>query len=271
MGHFNAWSNPSLAGEEDARRMSEFLEERSGRPDQQQVNRAVCELLAPQPGECLLEVGSGTGTVARRAADMQAEASVYGVDLSPHFAVFARRRVDEQSRGQRVHFLAGDGKALPWRDACFDAAWGVRLLLHLEEPEAVVAEMLRVVRPGGRIVLADWDFETVVLDHPDRELTRRILHWRSDHHGGDNWSGRKILRRMQQAGLRDIRMFPLTIVTQDESSALTLSLWRAAEVACQGGEITPAEQETWVGLSKERIAGGQFFASITYFLAKGYR
>jgi hypothetical protein len=117
----------------------------------------------------------------------------------------------------------------------------------------------------------DWDFDTVVVDHPDRELTRRLLHWRADHHGGNNWSGRQLLGHMIAADLRDVTVTPVVTVARDEDSALTQSLWRAAEVARDGGAITPAERDRWVSELKARIAAGRFFASIVYFIVRGER
>ena len=99
--------------------------------------------------------------------------------------------------------------------------------------------MARVVKPGGRIVLMDWDFETVTVMYPDRELTRRLLHWRCDHHSGDNWSGRCLLGHALAAGLRDVTVIPVATVARDEAAALTGSLFRAAEVARDGAASRP--------------------------------
>jgi ubiquinone/menaquinone biosynthesis C-methylase UbiE len=272
MSHTNAWSDPSRAGAEDAARMAEFLEERSARPDQLQVNHAVCEALAPQPGEQLLEVGSGTGAVCRLAAPYTIPGGhVTGIDISPEFASVARKLAFAANLATQASYVASQAQRLPFREGSFDAAWAVRLLLHVPEPQAVVIEIARVVRPGGRLVLADWDFETVTVDHSDRELTRRLLTWRTDHHGGDNWSGRQLWRRARLAGLERISVTPVVILATDESAALTQSLWRAAEVALQGDCITATEHEAWVSEIKSRLADGSYFASIVYFIVKGWK
>ena len=121
------------------------------------------------------------------------------MDVAPEMVVAARVLAGQQTH---VRFEVGAGAALPAEDATYDAAFGARLLLHVADPVPVVAEMARVVKPGGRVVLMDWDFETVTVSHPDRELTRRLLHWRCDHHSGDNWSGRRLLGYASAAGLR---------------------------------------------------------------------
>jgi ubiquinone/menaquinone biosynthesis C-methylase UbiE len=273
MSRHDAWSNPSAVSPDDAARMAEFLEERAQFPDQIDLNTRLLATLAPGPAERVLEVGSGSGALCRMvAAAMGSHALVAGVDIASDMAAAARARIDNHDRSAPTpHFLAGRAERLPHATASFDAAFAARLLLHVEDRAAVVHEMARVVRSGGRVVLMDWDFETVAVDHPDRALTRRILNWRTDHRGGDNWSGRQLLGDMVAAGLRDVHVQPVAQVARDERCALTGSLWRAAAFCLEAGAITAAEHDTWVGELKARIAAGRFCASIVYFIVRGVR
>ena len=116
----------------------------------------------------------------------------------------------------------------------------------------------------------DWDFETVAVDHPDRELTRRMLHWRTDHHGGDNWSGRQLWRRMVAAGLKQQTVYPWVGVAHQETDGLTQTLIRTAQVARDGGAISSVEHDSWVADLQQRIQDGTFFASIVYFIVRGF-
>jgi hypothetical protein len=59
-------------------------------------------------------------------------------------------------------------------------------------------------------------------------------------------------------------------VACSEEDGLTQSLWRAAQVACQAGAISPAESDAWLGELKERLRKGSFFASVAYFIVKGF-
>ena len=263
------WSNPSAISPEDAARMAAFLEDRAARPDQILVNTALRDALSPQPGERILEVGCGSGALCRLVAPgLLPDGELLGVDVAPEMVAAARALAGQQTH---LRFEVGAGAALPVEDATYDAAFGARLLLHVADPVPVVAEMARVVKPGGRVVLMDWDFETVVVSHPDRELARRLLHWRCDHHSGDNWSGRRLLGHALAIGLRDLTVIPVTTVAWDEAAALTGSMFRAAEVARDGGAITPAEHDAWVGELKRQLTVGQFLASITYFIVRGRR
>ena len=270
MSHSNTWADPSRAGAHEVAQMAAFLEERSRCPDMQQVNVALCEHLAPQPGERVLEVGSGSGALCRLMAPrLQSGGQIVGVDISPHFHAEARKYAQQTGISEFISYTAAAGECLPYEDAVYDAAFAARLLLHAHDPQAVVREMARVVKPGGRVLALDWDYDSLVVDHPDRELTHRLLTWRSDHHGGDNWSGRQLWRWMSAADLGQLSVHPIVTVALSESENLTQSLWRAAEVAQQGGAITPEERQAWVGELKARIRSGTFFASIVYFLGRG--
>jgi ubiquinone/menaquinone biosynthesis C-methylase UbiE len=263
VSHRNAWANPSRLGAEAAERMAAFLEQRSQLADQIELNRALLSAVDLQPGERVLEAGCGSGALARMAAgSLAAEIQLVAMDISPHLLDYARR-VDAQNK---VAYLAGDVQRLPVASGSFDAAIAARLLLHVTDPLPVVCELARAVRPGGRMALMDWDFETLAVDHPDRELTRRLLHWRNDHHGGNNWSGRQLLRLAFQANLQEPKVIPVTSVARDEHANLTHSLLRAAEVARDGGAISSQEYDRWVGLLRERLQEGTFFASMDYFI-----
>jgi SAM-dependent methyltransferase len=268
------WADPASATPSDLARMAAQLEDRAGRPDQVQVNSLLLDVLAARPGERLLEVGSGTGLLCRKLAPaLEPDGRVVGIDLSAVMATTARRlaagRQGRQGAECRVQFAAGQAQALPFAGRTFEAAFAARLLLHVQDAPEVVREMARVVAPGGRVVLLDWDWETVAVDHPNRELTRRILHWRCDHQGIDNWRGRQLLGLARTAGLVDVVVRVSAVLARDENSALTLSLWHAADNARDAGAISGAEHSSWTAVLHQSIAEDRFCAAIDYFAVRG--
>jgi len=270
MGHYNSWSNPSKVGKEDAIHMAAFLEERSRTPDFQAVIQKLSETIAAKPGERLLEVGSGSGILCRRLApQLQPGGWVVGVDISPDMTTEAQKYARLDGINSGISFETCTAESLPYPDESFDGAIAARLLLHAADPDQVIREMKRVVKPGGRVMVMDWDFDTVAVDHPNQELTRRLLHWRNDHHGGNNWSGRQLWRRMREAGIQNLSEHPWVSVAHGEEDGLTQTLWRAAQVACEGGTISSAEQEAWMNGLKDSIRAGTFFACIVYFIVTG--
>jgi ubiquinone/menaquinone biosynthesis C-methylase UbiE len=96
-----------------------------------------------------------------------------GLDASEVMIAEARRRAKE--RGLPVTFEVGEAAALPFTDGTFDVCRAARVLEHLAYPSGALAEMVRVTRPGGRIVVFDFDWDTLIVDHPDKQTTRDVV------------------------------------------------------------------------------------------------
>lgn len=117
-----------------------------------EVHDALASVLAPQPGERLLDVATGTGAVALLAA--RAGAVVTGLDLAPDLIERARAKAD--AAGLSVTFEAGDAEALPYGDGAFDVVCSAIGTQFAPDHAAVARELGRVCRPGGRLGLACW-------------------------------------------------------------------------------------------------------------------
>ncbi len=253
-----------------AKGIVEFLEERAQYPDQMQVNYALRDVLNPQRGEYLLEAGSGSGVLCRlMARNLSPGGRITGIDISPEIVKLSQEYACNENLNNLIKFEVGKASELVYPNGSFDGVFAARLLLYIINPLEVIAELIRVVKSGGRIVLMDWDFETLVVDHSDRELTRRIFHWRNDHKDGNNWSGRQLFRFMKVKDLKEVTVYPVVTVATDDNSSLTQSLWHAASGALEQGIITPKEHETWVSELKLSIKNQQYFASIVYFIVHG--
>jgi ubiquinone/menaquinone biosynthesis C-methylase UbiE len=107
----------------------------------------LCEYGRFRPGERLLEIGCGVGNFTRIVREATG-ASILGVDISPDLVEEARRRVPGE------HFEVADVHRLGFPDSSFDAVYGSSILHHLEL-DAALREMLRVLKPGGRLVFAE--------------------------------------------------------------------------------------------------------------------
>jgi ubiquinone/menaquinone biosynthesis C-methylase UbiE len=272
MSNSNNWSNPSKTSREEIAEMASALEERGRATDQLQVNAALLRVLAAAPGDRLLEAGCGSGILCRQIAPAVApDGQVTGLDISPELVSIAQNLARQADQVDSIHWCTGKAEALPFQEASFTGALAARLFLHVAHPEAVLRDLKRVLCPGGKLVAIDWDFETVAVDHSNRELTRRILHWRCDHYGGNNWSGRQLYRQVAEAGFHHVELFPVVSVARAEQDSLTLSLFRAAQVALDGGEINSSEHDGWVGELRSAMAAGSYFASIVYFIVSGER
>jgi len=264
-----SWLNGSDEPEK-ARRIVEYLEERSQYPDQIMVNNALKNILNPKEGEHLLEAGSGSGVLCRlMAKDVSPGGHITGFDISPEIIQLSQEYVRKENLSEIITFEVGKASRLRYPNAIFDGAFAARLLLYITNPSEIITELARVVKPRGRIVLMDWDFETLVVDHSLREPTRRIFHWRNDNKDGNNWSGRQLFRLMNVEGLKEVKVYPVVCVATDENNSLTQSIWHAASGALEMGVITTSEHESWVSELKLKIKDHTFFASIVYFIVHG--
>ena len=161
--------------------------------------------LALRPDERLLDVGCGYGgAAAALSADLLPGGSVVGVDRSQEM-IDAGRRMAEDSGLTCLELRTGDAAALDEPDASFDAARSERTFQWLDDPAGALAEMARVVRPGGRIVVTDSDWRTYAADHPDREALAAFLGAMSARRGEAAGVGGALRRLALDAGLVDIR------------------------------------------------------------------
>jgi SAM-dependent methyltransferase len=141
------------------------LDRVGGDPLYARYKRRIVELLAPVAGGRYLELGCGTGAHAVAVAE-QFDVAVTGVDRSETTVAEARRR-------GVMDAVTGDAHRLPFADAGFDGAWADRTFQHLDDPVKALAEIVRVVRPGGTIVVADPDYGSQAVAGPDPGLAAR--------------------------------------------------------------------------------------------------
>jgi SAM-dependent methyltransferase len=130
---------------------------------------------ALEPGEHVLDLGSGAGTDSLVAAQMVGAAgAVTGVDMTPEMIAKARVSADELGF-QNVAFVESEAERLPFADGSFDVVISNGVIDLIPDKDAVFAELFRVLRPGGRLQLAD-----VTIQRPVSEEGRRNI---------DLWTG----------------------------------------------------------------------------------
>ncbi|MGZ7023587.1 MAG: methyltransferase domain-containing protein, partial [Ilumatobacteraceae bacterium] len=110
--------------------------------------------LRASAGESILDLGSGPGFLAcELAQEVGATGRIVAVDISSDMNLIASKRIAAAGLGDRVEILEGDATALAFADATFDAAVSMQVLEYLAEPDAALDQLVRVLRPGGRLVV----------------------------------------------------------------------------------------------------------------------
>jgi ubiquinone/menaquinone biosynthesis C-methylase UbiE len=226
------------------------------------------ELLAVEPGASVLDLGCGTGEDAQELARLAGpNGRVVGVDRSEMVIAQARERVPSTSLP--VEFQVADAYDLPFPDATFDRCRADRVFHHLEHPHRAFAELVRVARPHGRVLLLDPDFETAIVDAPDRALTRRLLNFFCDGYQ-DGWMGRRLPGLFREAGLTEVTVEPVTVLLTDLAQAnAVLALEETVSRAAEAGAVSESAGTAWIDGLRAASETGRFFAAVSGFIVAG--
>jgi SAM-dependent methyltransferase len=126
------------------------------------------------PGSTVVDAGCGSGRITGWLADrVGMDGLVCAVDREPDVLEYAAAVLSATARG-RVEAWIGDVTALPFPEDAFDAAWCSRVLAYVADPTAGLRELVRVVRPGGRIVVLDSDASRATFLPIEPELETRL-------------------------------------------------------------------------------------------------
>jgi ubiquinone/menaquinone biosynthesis C-methylase UbiE len=225
-------------------------------------------MLAVEPGHRLLDVGCGLGGDAiTLAGRVGAGGRVVGVDNSEQLIVAARERV--AGSPLPVEFRVGDIYALAFADGAFDGCRADRVFQHLDRPADALNELIRVTKPGGRIVVGDPDWETLIFDAPQSAVTRTILNFVCDSHR-NAWMGRQLYAHFHGAGLAEVTVATDTLLFTEYGLAdLTVALGTRVRQAQDAEVITEHEAAEWLDALAAAADAGRFFAAMTCFTVSG--
>jgi SAM-dependent methyltransferase len=218
----------------------------------------VRAILAPRPGGLYLDLGMGAGTDA-----LAAGARVIGLDRSLTMCREAR------ARGLTLAALA-DAAALPLPSNLVDGCWSDRTFQHLEAPDRALRELVRVLKPGALLVLADPDYGTQSMDFPDQALAQRVLDFRTRHLLRNGALAHGVGQRLADAGLDDVAVEERRLVASDPDSldhVLGLRSW--AGTALGRGMMSEADVQRWEALYDEVVAAGRFRWEVSFFITSG--
>ena len=233
----------------------------------QACKRRMEALLQPRVGQRILDLGCGTGDDARALARLTCPAARSSADNSEVMLAEARRRAVGLCLS--LEYRLGDAQRLDLPDDTFDGARTERTFMHLEAPEQALAEMVRVSRPGGKVVVFDFDWDTLVVDHPDGPSTQKVFDVMTDSLR-DGRIGLRLPGMFEAAGLGEISMAPHTVLMHWAffQQLFGGTLQRAKEQ----GRLAEPEIVSWQEPLHAAAQAGRwmkFFAALTGFIVAG--
>lgn len=200
--------------------------------------RALVDAIAPRPAQRVLDVATGTGLVAFELA-RRARCEVIGLDQSAEMLAGARRRLlGHPGLAGRVSFVAGEAERLPFEDGAFDAVTFTYLLRYVDDRQATMRELARVVKPGGRIGMVEFGV-------PGNPALRAL--WRVQTRAGLPLLGRLVSKPWFEVG----RFLGPSIESFYAAEPDVAALWRAAGI----GEVTERRMSFGAGLVMWGVKG----------------
>jgi arsenite methyltransferase len=208
--------------------------------------RAIREKLALQPGERVLDVGSGPGFLTTEMAlEVGREGRVHGVDPSESMLGLARRR-ERAPQAAAVELHVADALELPFADASLDAVVSTQVLEYVDDVPAALAEARRVLRAGGRLLVLDTDWDSIVWHaHDERRMARVLVAW--NEHLADPYLPRRLPALLRAAGLELTTCTVVALLNRGSapgSFSVGLTEMIATYVAGRGA-VSEAEAADW--------------------------
>jgi SAM-dependent methyltransferase len=253
----------------DAPALVAALDEQGFVPAILRLRATAVEMAGIRVGRRVVDVGCGTGDVARAiAAVVGTDGRVVGIDASETMLAEARRRIG--AADLPLEFRKGKLPDLDDSDGTFDAALCERVFQHVDRPESAMAELVRVTRRGGRIVVIDTDWGMHAVHGADPALTASILDaWRDD--AANGLSGRRLSALFADADIRDITVAAETMTSTDPRRPLLPPFTTMATIAQRRGAITVDEPHAWLAQLADAGRRGRFFWAVTMFAVAGTR
>lgn len=237
----------------------EYLDRAAASATGRDYKRRLLDALDLRPGQVVIDVGCGPGTdLPAMASAVTGIGAVIGLDLDPAMRSAARQRI----RGvPAVSVVGGDAHALPLRAESVDRVRFDRVLQHVADPARTLAEVRRVLRPGGLVGLAEPDWGTLAIDDVDEQTSGAFTRFVAGRVRNSS-IGRQLPRLATRAGLAVRGVEATAVVYRDPVEAeQILGLRRNLSRAIAAGAVDETAGRRWL----ERVSDGPALASFTFY------
>jgi arsenite methyltransferase len=225
----------------------------------------VLKALQLKAGERVLDVGVGPGLLAYdMAASVGRDGHVSGIDISEDMLAMSRKRCADQPW---TEYQRADATDLPYPDDSFDAAVSTQVYEYVADIPAALAELYRVTRPGGRVVVLDTDYGSLVINTGNEARMKRVLSAWDEHfvHAG---LPRILSGHLRDAGFvicqRDV--IPMFNPEYHDNTYAKRALGIIASFAVGRRGVSQEEADAWLAEFTDLGKQGKFFFSLNRYL-----
>lgn len=227
--------------------------------------QASFDALVPNPGETILDIGCGNGLLtAELARAVGAEGRVIAIDPSEDMRSAGEKRCRDYGC---VEFMDGLATALPLGEAVADKAVSVQVFEYVDDLEAAIADAMRCLKPGGRLVVSDLHFGSFIWfsDKPDR-MAKLKASWDQHFVAGDVPARLPGIIRNQGHAVEDVVPLTLTdhVLKPDGIAIMMMHLMK--QYAIENKHVEQDMAEAWFDEQISLARDGRFFFSITQFV-----
>jgi ubiquinone/menaquinone biosynthesis C-methylase UbiE len=246
----------------------DFLERIAVVPAIQQIRQVARTAMHIGDGDRLLDAGCGLGEEARELARLAgATGEVTAIDLSRALVAEAQQR----DNGAGVRYAVGDITALDFTDETFDAVRSERVIQHVRDPDAAIAELARVTIPGGRVCVIDTDWESFLVDGVPTDYIDSFTQLAGDKGMLLKPAGRKLRGRFVRCGLTAVTAEPVAIPITDRQTAELLNPVFHRKVLEQMLKAPENLITAWFSALDDALARDEFLSVLTIWVVTGTR
>lgn len=254
-------------GESFVKTVGDALETRAAEPIMQEIVDSYLDQLTYPDGGLHLEVGTGSGAIARRLARRAANGNVQANDPSPGLIAYARSRPDLPPN---LEFSVASGASLPQKPSSVDNLILHTVLSHVPDPTVLIAEAVRVLKPGGALIICDADFEKLSIGNDFGDPLNACADYFAEHFVTDKFLVGKLRQLIAAEGLR---LETFRVITRTVTEGMGGMTWvgMGGKMMVDRGLIGPDLAGAMVAEYHRRIANGTLYGFLPFVIALSRR